>query len=66
MSSQDQDSEPDTVVVATSNANPTATRPTDMWGDVLMDSREDDNDISQDKEESIRELMQNNLIEKNI
>ena len=53
MSSQDQDSESDAVVVATSNANPPATRPTDMWGDELMDSEEEDNDISQDEEESI-------------
>ena len=52
MSSQDQDSEPDTVVVATSNAYPPVSRPTDTWGDVLMDSGEDI-DISQDEEESI-------------
>ena len=61
---QDQDNEPDTVVVATSNDNPPATRPTDTWGDVLMDSGEEDNDISQDEEESIREEMQNYFKEK--
>ena len=53
ISFQDQDSEPDTVVVATNNANPPATKPTDTWGDALMDSGEEDNGISQDEEESI-------------
>ena len=54
-----------TVVVAyTSNANPPATCPTDTWGDVLIDSGEEDNDISQDEEELIRENMQNYLKDK--
>ena len=34
------------------------------WGEVLMDSGKEDNDISQDEEESIREEMQNDLKEK--